>query len=126
MTTGDWPFLVVDDETEMCWIMEQILRKSGFVCEAALDGQEAIALMKRQRFCMAFLDAKLIDLDGLDLARQIRELDASLPIIIVSGYFYAEDVMIQGAKESGLISAFVSKPFEHDEILRVIELYGTR
>ena len=126
MTTGDWPFLVVDDETEMCWIIEEILRRSGFVCEKALNGQEAIALMKRQPFRMAFLDAKLPDLDGLELARRIRKLDLSLPIIIVSGFFYPEDATIQEAKESGLISVFISKPFEHHDILSVVELYGTR
>lgn len=126
MTTGDCPFLVVDDEPEMCWIIEKFLRRSGFVCETALNGHEAIALTKRQPFRMAFLDAKLPDLDGLELARRIRKLDPSLPIVIVSGYFYQEDEIIEKAKESGLISAFISKPFEHHEILRVIELHGTR
>jgi len=85
---------------------------------------EGVATLLQQVFMNIFLNA--IDLDGLDLARQIRELDASLPIIIVSGYFYAEDAMIQGAKESGQVSAFVSKPFEHQEILRVIELHATQ
>jgi len=34
--------------------------------------------------------------------------------------------LIREAVESGLISAFISKPFEHHEILRVIELHATR
>jgi CheY-like chemotaxis protein len=126
VTNGNWPFLVVDDEPEMCWVIEQILMRSGLVCEKALNGREAIALMKRQPFRMAFLDAKLPDFDGLELARRIRKLAPNLPLILVSGYFYQEDVMIQEARESGLISAFISKPFEHIEILRVIEIHALR
>jgi len=106
--------------------MDHVLRTGGFVCESALDGKEAITLVKRQSFRLAFLDAKLLDIDGLELARLIRELDPGLPIVIVSGYFYPEDAKIRGAIESGLISVFISKPFEHQEVLRVVELHGTR
>lgn len=125
MTPADRPFLVVDDETEMCWILEHILTSHGLACEKALTGEEAIALTKSRPFRMAFLDAKLPDLDGLELARRIRELAPGLPIVLVSGYFYKEDLMIKDAKESGLISAFIGKPFEHQEILGVIEAHGT-
>lgn len=116
----------MDDEEEVCWIIEHILRGNGLICEKALNGHEAIALIQRQPFRMAFLDAMLLDLDGFEVARQIRERDPSLPIIMISGHFYHEDAIIQGARDSGLISAFISKPFEHQEILRVIELHGSR
>ncbi|MDP2957876.1 MAG: response regulator [Longimicrobiales bacterium] len=116
----------MDDDPDVCWIIAHILNRAGFVCEAANTVQEAFALIHRQPFRMAFLDAKLGVHEGLDLAWGLRELDPSLPIILISGYFYREDAIIQGAKKSGLISAFISKPFEHQEILRVVELHGTR
>ena len=91
----------------------------------ALNAQEAIALTERQSFRMAFLDAKLPDIDGLDLAWQLQKSDPHLPIVIVSGYFYQDDLTIEKALQSGLISAFVGKPFTHDEIVRVIALHTT-
>jgi DNA-binding NtrC family response regulator len=117
-------FLVVDDEPEMCWILENILKKNGFTCQTALNAQEAIALTERQPFRMAFLDAKLPDIDGLKLARRLRKFAPRLPIVIVSGYFYQDDATIEGALKSGLIAAFISKPFIHDEIARVIALHA--
>ena len=126
MNPGGRSVLVVDDESEMCWVLEHVLRRSWYACETALSGQEANALIGRSFFCMAFLDAKLPDIDGLELARQLREFDPDLPIIIISGYFYQDNMTIQEAIKSRLINAFFSKPFDHKEILRAIEFHGRR
>lgn len=126
MNPGGRSILVVDDEKEMCWVLEHVLRRSGYACATALSGQEANALIGRWSFCMAFLDAKLPDIDGLELARQLREFDPGLPIIIISGYFYQDDMTIQEAMKSRLITAFFSKPFDHNEILRAIEIHSRR
>ncbi len=114
------PILVVDDEPEMCWILENIIRKTGLACRTALSAREAIALTESNTFGMAFLDAKLPDIDGLELARTLRKTNAHLPIVIVSGYFYQDDPTIEGARRAGLIDAFIGKPFDHVEIVRVI------
>jgi len=114
------PILIVDDEPEMCWILENIIRKAGFICMKALSAREAIDLTKSNEFGMAFLDAKLPDGDGLELARQLRKTYVHLPIVIVSGYFYQDDLTIEGALQSGLITAFVGKPFDHDEIVSIL------
>jgi len=120
------PILVVDDEPEMCWILENIIRKMGFTCRTALNVREAMALIKSNKFGMAFLDAKLPDIDGLEFARKIRKTNAHLPIVIVSGYFYRDDPTIEGVLQEGLIESFVGKPFDHDEIVSVITCYARR
>ncbi len=120
------PILVVDDEPEMCWILENIIRKTGLACRTALSAREAIALTESNKFGMAFLDAKLPDIDGLELARKLRKSNAHLPIVIVSGYFYQDDPTIEEVLQSGLVAAFVGKPFDHDEIVSVITRYACR
>jgi DNA-binding NtrC family response regulator len=118
------PILVVDDEPEMCWILENIIRRTGFTCMTALNAGEAMALTKSNKFGMVFLDAKLPDIDGLELARKLRKTNAHLPIVIVSGYFYQDDPTIKEVLQAGLIAAFVGKPFDHDEIVSVITRYA--
>ena len=115
-------FLIVDDEPDMCWALEHILKKNAFLSKRALTGQEALNLMKVDRFRLAFLDAKLPDMEGLDLARRIRKRDPAVPIVMISGYFYRDDDAIQKAVAEGLISSFIGKPFDHDEILKAIEI----
>ncbi len=91
-----------------------------------MSAGEAIVLTKSNQSGMVFLDAKLPDIDGLELARKLRKTNAHLPIVIVSGYFYPDDPAIEGVLQAGLIAAFVGKPFDHDEIVSVITRYARR
>jgi len=114
--------LIVDDEPDMCWVLEHILNKNGFNTKKALSGIKALDLMKQHRFFLAFVDVKLPDVDGLDLARQMRELEPSMAVVLVSGYFYRDDVAIQQALSQGLINSFISKPFQQEEILKAVAM----
>jgi YesN/AraC family two-component response regulator len=102
------------------------LQKIGLLSEKALNGREALQLVEQKRFRMAFLDAKLPDMEGLELARQIRKIDSGVRAVIVSGYFYKDDINIQNALEEDVIYSFIPKPFDHDEILKVIDKVSVR
>jgi FixJ family two-component response regulator len=77
-------------------------------------------LMGEFEFECVILDAKLPDMDGLELASKIRKLDNQVPILIVSGYFYKDDPTVVESLKKGLITGFVSKPFCHLEIYEAI------
>jgi len=121
MTEPGELILIVDDEPDMCWALEHLLNKQGYVTRNALTALEALTLMERHRFACAFLDAKLPDMDGLELARRIRERAPDMRLLMVSGYFYRDDVSIQEAIAQGVIIDFISKPFLQEEILRVLK-----
>jgi two-component system, OmpR family, response regulator len=121
MTDPGELILIVDDEPDMCWALEHLLNQQGYVTRKALTAREALKLMAQHRFAYAFLDAKLPDMDGLELARRIREKAPDIRILMVSGYFYRDDVSIQEAISQGVIINFISKPFLQEEILRVLE-----
>ena len=118
-------FLIVDDEPDMCWALQHILKGKGFLSRIAPNACEALRLMESGRFRLAFLDAKLPDMEGLELARRIREVAPATLIVMVSGYFYRDDLAIQKAFEDGLISGFISKPFLNDEILQEVHRITT-
>jgi CheY-like chemotaxis protein len=122
MSTAE-TFLVVDDEPDMCWAFEQVLKSGGFGACKAQNGREALALLGQYPFRGIFLDAKLPDMEGLELARRIRSLDPHIPMIMVSGFFYRDDVLIQEALADGLISHFIAKPFQRSEILQAVEAF---
>lgn len=113
--------LIVDDEPDMCWALEHLLNSQGLATRRALSAREALHLMQQDRFSRVFLDAKLPDMDGLDLARRILEIAPGTRIIMVSGYFYRNDVSIQEAVSQGLIHGFISKPFLQEEILKALK-----
>ena len=114
--TGAPEVLIVDDEPDICWALMHILKSTGIVPVTTTSGREALRLAKSQRFHLAFIDAKLPDLDGLDLARRIREGDAAARIVLVSGYFYCDDAEVRQAMVAGLIADFVGKPILHQQV----------
>jgi DNA-binding response OmpR family regulator len=118
-TTSTPLFLIVDDEPDTCWALQQILQKLG-VCEIALNARDALSRAAQHPFSLVLLDAKLPDVDGLDLAVQFRAADPDVPILLVSGYFCRDDADVLEARSAGLVQAFVGKPFLHEDILRAV------
>ncbi len=124
MTDQSNLILIVDDDPDMCWALEHLLNNQGLVTRKALSAQEALNLMEQHRFACAFLDAKLPDMDGLELARSIRKIAPDTRIMMVSGYFYRDDVSIQDAISQRVIHGFISKPFAQEEILNALKACG--
>jgi HD-GYP domain-containing protein (c-di-GMP phosphodiesterase class II) len=120
MSRNSEQILIVDDDPDICWALEYLLHNQGFVTQKALNAQEALDLMEQYRFACVILDAKLPDIDGLKLARQILEIDPNIRITMVSGYFYISDVQIEAAISQRLIDDFISKPFLQEDILKAI------
>jgi len=114
--------LVVDDDPDICWALERVLAGLGAQCVRALDGQTALQAARLNRVTLALLDAKLPDIDGLELARNIRIAHPGVLVLVVSGYFYKDDPAIQTALEEGLIQGFIEKPFSHEEIIETVRI----
>lgn len=114
--------LVVDDEPDICWAIEHILKEKGVASQKALSAQEALKLIGSDKFRFVFLDAKLPDMDGIELARRIREVDPAIIVVLISGYFRWDDDCIQEVRANGIISGFISKPFINSEILKALEV----
>ena len=114
-------FLIVDDEPDIFWAMENLLKQEGVVLIRALNGRETLARMGEKQFELVLLDAKLPDIEGLSLAKKIKKMDSKVPIVLISGYLNRDDEVVQDALSSGLISEYISKPFQHTEILNAVK-----
>ena len=114
---GESPrILVVDDEPDMCWVLENILRPTGYGVHTTMSGAEALELLDEEPYAVAFVDAKLPDLDGLELAALIRQRSPHTAMVLISGYFYREDKAIKEALAKDLFIGFVAKPFDLEEV----------
>lgn len=121
MSLPERAILVVDDDPNVCWVLGHLVEGLKHRCIRALDCQSALQAARANTLDLVLLDAKLPDMDGLELARQIRCAAPGVPIMLISGYFYKDDRVIQAALENGLICKFVEKPFSHREIVEAIE-----
>ncbi|ODS34304.1 MAG: response regulator receiver protein [Candidatus Scalindua rubra] len=118
---NDINVLVVDDEEDMCWALENILKTEGYNIVTTTSGNEAIKLIKKKTIDITFVDIKLPDIDGIELARLIKKEDSQIGIIMISGYYYEDDSDIQKGLHDGTYLTFVGKPFDNVEVRKAAQ-----
>lgn len=116
--------LVVDDEDDMCWALRQIVVAQGYACASAKTALEAQQLVDRETFQFAFVDVKLPDIDGFELVRRLTARSPGLPCMMVSGFLYEDDEIVQEALASKLIVGFIGKPFFLSEIQNALQRFA--
>jgi CheY-like chemotaxis protein len=102
----------------MCWVLEAALAGLGYVVKTVGTARSAIASIADHAFLVAFVDARLPDMDGLRLAEELRGLRPAMRIIIISGYYLEDDARILKATREARIDGFLAKPFQIETILR--------
>lgn len=106
---------MVDDEPDICWALSAAL-SGDYEVTSTGSGSEAASLLATGEYGLAFVDAKLGDMDGIQLARQVSDLDLPTTVVLVSGFVDDDDDAVRQALVSGMLKAFVSKPFSLDVI----------
>ena len=119
--TGSSTVLIVDDEPDMCWALERIVAQMGYQTVSATSGLDVAPLMERATVDLALVDAKLPDMEGIDLARQLRQRQPDLPVVLISGYFYERDPRVQEWISRGAICGFIGKPFVLSQVREAVE-----
>jgi len=109
--------LVVDDDAEMCWVLKVALELAQRSVTVAQTGRQALALVTERSFPIAFVDARLPDMNGLQLATEMIRIDQAMRIILISGYYSADDQSIVEAMTRRQVHGFLAKPFEISTII---------
>ncbi|MGE3267955.1 MAG: response regulator transcription factor [Chloroflexota bacterium] len=109
--------LVVDDDEVTLDFVELGLQYEGFEVERALDGQEALRLIERQRPDLVVLDLNLPNLDGVEVCQRIRSRDDT-PIIMLTA---RADVDERVAGLEAGADDYLPKPFKFKELLARIK-----
>ncbi|MFQ5614957.1 MAG: response regulator [Anaerolineales bacterium] len=105
--------LVVDDEPEIVKLVRAYLERAGFAVVTAAEGQEAMAVFRRERPNLVILDLNLPGMDGLDVCRALRRA-SDVPIIMLTARIEETDRLI--GLELGA-DDYVVKPFSPREIV---------
>ena len=109
--------LVVDDEEEICQLTKNFLTRKKYQVFTANNSQEALVYVKRERPQLVLLDIMLGDESGMDVLRQIKSIDKSIKVIMVTALDDAE--VIQKSKSLGA-DDYAAKPFTADYLNDVI------
>jgi CheY-like chemotaxis protein len=115
------PILIVDDEPDMCWVISHIIQSQGLHVITSCSGEDACFKLMHGEFSFVFLDAKLPDMDGLEVARRASTMVQGRPcVILVSGYHYYDDPVVRHAIAEGIICGFLAKPFTNKDLINML------
>ena len=117
--------LVVDDNEVIVKTISVKLKSAGFQVFTALDGAEAVSLVRKEKPDLILLDLGFppdiggVPWDGFRIMEWLRRVDESkkIPIIVITGG--AGDKDKERALASGAV-AFLYKPLDHDELLKLV------
>ena len=111
--------LCVDDNEDAREMLTELLKFSLIETRAVGTAAQALSLIQTEHFDLYLLDAWLPDLDGVELCRRLRVLDAHTPVLFYSGAAYEDDK--KRAIEAGA-NAYVNKPDIYELLGSVTEL----
>ena len=114
--------LIVDDEKPISDIIKFNLTKEGYETVTAFDGREAIAKFEEENPDLIILDLMLPELDGLEVAKEVRKT-SHIPIIMLSAKDSEFDKVI--GLEIGA-DDYVTKPFSNREFLARVKAHLRR
>jgi two-component system response regulator PilR (NtrC family) len=110
--------LVVDDELSMREFLKILLEKEGYDVTSTADATSAIKEIGSGSFDLVISDIKMPGMGGLTLLEKIKEINSSLPVIMITAYASPENAVI--AMKSGAFD-YITKPFKVDEIIKIIK-----
>lgn len=106
--------LVVDDEIDVLDLCQRVLETEGYQVVRATDGWEALNKAREQTFDLLLTDIKMPGLGGLELARAMKEGNANLVCVTMTG-FSTMNLAIEALRLG--IDEFIVKPFTPDELV---------
>ncbi|WP_159881875.1 response regulator [Paenibacillus puerhi] len=109
--------LIVDDQNGIRILLMEVFSSEGYETYQASNGKLALEIVRSSSPDLVLLDMKIPGMDGLDILKHIKSIDASIKVIMMTAY--GELDMIKEATDLGAIMHF-TKPFDIDELRQAV------
>jgi DNA-binding response OmpR family regulator len=110
--------LLVEDDMNLGFVIQDSLKMSGYKVVLATDGKQGLVKFNEGNFDLCILDVMLPQKDGFALAEDIRKVNATVPIVFLTAKSMTED-RIRGFKAGA--DDYLTKPFSTEELLLRLE-----
>jgi DNA-binding NtrC family response regulator len=112
------PVLLVEDKTELRAMLRKALERWGYAIEEAPDGQAAIDKVRARRYLFVLSDLKLPGHSGIDVLREARRAEPTLPVILMTAYGSVDEAVT--AMKDGAFD-FIQKPVDLDHLKLLLD-----
>lgn len=106
--------LVVDDEPDVLFVLEQLLKREGLTVLTATSGESALEVIKGEPVGLVLLDITMRGIDGLSTLREIKKIAPSLMTVMITGNSSSEKI----------VEAFNSGAYDY--MIKPLDLHSLR
>ena len=114
---------VIDDDPDVILYLEEFLRRSGHNVSSTSRPVEGLEALRRTRCQLLLLDMRMPEMNGLEVLKQLRSFDESLPVIMMTAFPSIESAV--EAKRLGVLE-YLPKPFDLANLRRLLESVARR
>jgi len=112
------PLLLVEDKNELRAMLRKALERAGYAVDEAPDGTAAIQKVRARRYLLVITDLKMPGASGLDVLRETKQADASIPVILLTAFGSVEEAVT--AMKEGAFD-FLQKPVDLDHLKLLVQ-----
>jgi DNA-binding NtrC family response regulator len=112
------PLLLVEDKAELRAMLRKALERAGYDVDEAPDGTAAVNKIRERRYLLVLTDLKLPGCSGLDVLRESKLADPTVPVILITAYGSIEEAV--SAMKDGAFD-FIQKPVDLDHLKLLVE-----
>jgi len=110
--------LLVEDDSNLGTLLKEYLEAKGYSTTLAVNGKQGFDLFAKDKYNICILDVMMPVKDGFTLAKEIRAIDANIPIVFLTAKSMKEDTM-EGFNAGA--DDYITKPFSMEELLMRIK-----
>jgi len=112
------PLLLVEDKNELRAMLRKALERSGYTVDEAPDGTAAIQKVRARRYLLVITDLKMPGASGLEVLRETKHADATIPVILLTAFGSVEEAVT--AMKEGAFD-FLQKPVDLDHLKLLVQ-----
>ncbi len=112
------PLLLVEDKNELRAMLRKALERAGHAVDEAADGTTAIQKVRARRYLLVITDLKMPGASGLDVLRETKQADATIPVILLTAFGSVEEAVT--AMKEGAFD-FLQKPVDLDHLKLLVQ-----
>jgi CheY-like chemotaxis protein len=101
--------LIVDDDPSVSTVMREVLKALGYSSSTCNNANEALLQFQDGDYDVVLTDYRMPEMTGIELCRQVRKSNASVPVILMSGY---NPTMEENEMHLSPINLILEKPIE--------------
>jgi DNA-binding NtrC family response regulator len=109
--------LIIDDEEEIRESIELLLASEGLTTDTAATGEEGLRKIEENHYDVALLDLMLPGKSGMEVQRDIKRIDPTLPVVIITA-MGAIEAAVTAIKEGSF--DYVTKPWNNEKLLVIV------